>query len=110
MARGGSAYIVWNPAGLSQLLKSAGGPVGQDLIRRATAVANQARLNASRRPGPMVDTGRLRSSITYAVGNDSEGIYADVGTNVDYGLYLELGTSRMPPYPYLAPALEAART
>ena len=47
-----------------------------------------------------VDTGRLRNSITHAVdGND-----AYIGTNVDYGKFVELGTSKMAPRPYLTPA------
>lgn len=29
-----------------------------------------------------------------------------VGTNVEYGLYLETGTSKMPPYPWLGPAID----
>ena len=33
------------------------------------------------------------------------GVYV-VGTNVQYGLYLEFGTRRHPPYPWLRPAVE----
>ena len=51
---------------------------------------------------PRVDTGRLRASITHRLGED----YAEVGTNVEYGERLEFGTSRMPPHPFLGPALE----
>lgn len=36
----------------------------------------------------IVDTGNLRNSITYKVGEDS----MTVGTNVEYGIYNELGT------------------
>ena len=35
-----------------------------------------------------VDTGRLRNSITHATDDDS----AYIGTNVEYGVYVELGT------------------
>lgn len=38
-----------------------------------------------------VDTGRLRSSISHAVADDA----AYIGTNVEYGPYVEFGTSRM---------------
>ena len=38
----------------------------------------------------LVDTGRLRNSISYAV--DGESAY--IGTNVEYAPYVELGTSR----------------
>ena len=32
-----------------------------------------------------------------------------IGTNVYYGKYLEFGTSKMPPYPWLFPAVESNR-
>lgn len=51
-----------------------------------------------------VDTGALRSSI----GVTSRGaLSATVSPSVNYGIYVELGTSRMGPQPYLFPALEA---
>lgn len=60
------------------------------------------------RPGepPRVDTGRLRSSITHEVVSKLKGIVGRVGTNVKYGRYLELGTSKMLPRPWLIPALK----
>ena len=75
-------------------------------------------------PRPNVDTGRLRASITFATedehshgGSESQpSDYAThmtpskgdvyVGTNVEYAEYIEKGTSRMSPYPYLAPAVQ----
>lgn len=39
-----------------------------------------------------VDTGRLRNSMTHALEMDEKAVY--VGTNVEYGPYIELGTSR----------------
>lgn len=89
-------------AALRQLLASPTGPVGRDLARRATRVQNQAKALCP------VDTGRLRSSITYALGADGRGPFADVGTNVTYGIFVELGTFRMSAQPYLLPALRAA--
>lgn len=47
-----------------------------------------------------VDTGRLRNSITHTYDGDS----AYIGTNVEYGKYVELGTTRMKKRPFLAPA------
>jgi HK97 gp10 family phage protein len=76
------------------------------------------------RPGepPAIDTGTLRASImneveksgmnvTGKVGPDIEKIAAKapVGTNVEYGFYLELGTSKMEPRPFLRPALRRTR-
>lgn len=44
-----------------------------------------------------VDTGRLRASISHAV--DGDDVY--IGTNVEYGPYVELGTSKMAARPFL---------
>lgn len=49
-----------------------------------------------------VDTGRLRNSIT----GESDEKTAQVGTNVEYGPYVELGTSRMAERPFIKPAIE----
>ena len=49
-----------------------------------------------------VRTGRLRNSISHA--RDDASAY--VGTNVEYAAYVELGTSKMKPRPYLRPAAE----
>lgn len=59
------------------------------------------------RPGmpPHVDTGRLRASITHEVETRLLNIIGRVGTNVKYGRWLELGTSRMAARPWLRPAL-----
>lgn len=128
--------VVFNESSLTRLLGSPEGPVARDLLRRAINVENQAKINATGRPGPNVQTGRLRSSITHDLRRDSIGLVARVGTNVSYGAYVELGTTphrivarnrralfwrgaRHPvravnhpgtrPFPYLRPALVAAR-
>ena len=49
-----------------------------------------------------VDTGRLRNSITNAIDTEANAVY--IGTNVEYGPHVELGTSRRHPHPYLKPA------
>ena len=56
---------------------------------------------------PAVDTGTLRRSITYKVNeNEKVGRVGSTIKNPPYGLYLEYGTSRMKPRPWLRPALE----
>lgn len=49
-----------------------------------------------------VDTGRLRNSVTHALDMGEQAVY--IGTNVEYGPYVELGTSRSAAKPYLEPA------
>jgi HK97 gp10 family phage protein len=97
-----------NTAALNEMLRGPAGVVARDLARRAVRVESAAKDNASGRPGPNVITGRLRGSITWRLGADAEGLYADIGTNVEYAPYVEFGTSRAPAYPFLGPALEAA--
>lgn len=48
-----------------------------------------------------VDTGRLRNSISHASTEDT----AYVGTNVEYAVYVEMGTVNTKPQPYLRPAV-----
>lgn len=54
---------------------------------------------------PRVDTGRLRASITHRISSDSESVYGEIGTNVEYAAGLEFGTSRTWPHPFMTPAL-----
>lgn len=53
--------------------------------------------NAS--PKPIVDTGRLRNSITNQLSDDGKSVV--VGTNVEYAQYVELGARGRNPRPYL---------
>lgn len=58
------------------------------------------------KPGepPRKQHGRLRASVTYEV--DPDTLTARVGTNVEYGRHLELGTRRgLAPRPWLRRAL-----
>lgn len=49
-----------------------------------------------------VDTGRLRNSITHVTRPDDNAVY--IGTNVEYGQYVEYGTLRQKAQPFLRPA------
>lgn len=65
------------------------------------------RTHTASAPGdaPNTDTGRLSGSIKAIV----KGANGRVGTDVQYGLYLELGTQNMTERPWLWPALESNR-
>lgn len=107
--------VIYNEGALHELLAGPNGAVVRDLAQRAIRVESAAKQNASQRPpsvpgsGPAVRTGRLRSSISWRVDTDGFGAYADIGSAVEYARYVELGTDRMAPRPFLRPALEAAR-
>ena len=112
----GSAYMdrfEWNYATYEELLKI---NVMGDLVKRAILVQHMAVSIRGQEappssPGqpPAVRTGTLRRSIAWKPGLDGISPYVDVGSNVLYAPYVELGTSRMAPRPFLKPALEAAR-
>jgi len=119
--------IVWDQAALFAVLNSPNGFVAKDLLRRGVAVESAAKIFASGNGGgPHVQTGRLRASITHGLGEDGLGLYCDVGTNVEYAPYVELGhenTAHVYPrrgggfgyvsdrptkaFPFLRPALRA---
>ena len=54
---------------------------------------------------PMSDTGRLASSMQFEI----DGLTGYVFTPVEYGPYLEFGTSRMAARPFLLPSVEEQR-
>lgn len=97
-----TARLRLDQAALQTLLVSPSGPVGKDLLRRSLKVNRRAKQLCP------VDTGRLRSSISYALERDSKGLVGIVGTDVDYALPVELGTRFADPQPFLRPALSAA--
>lgn len=74
------------------------------IVNGLTAIGMTAEGHAKRKitDYPAVDTGRLRNSITFEVDKKEPAVY--IGTNVEYGPYVELGTSKMPPRPFLKPA------
>lgn len=96
--------VVLNASALNGLLRSSGGPAAIALERTALRVET-----AAKRFAP-VDTGRLRASITTVMGEDSDGLVAYVGSNVQYAIYQEYGTRFQSGTPFLRPALDAART
>lgn len=56
-----------------------------------------------------VKTGNNRRSIHSDVVDSGNLIAAKIGPSTDYGVYLEFGTRRMAPRPYMRPAFEGNR-
>ncbi len=74
--------------------------IEQALINSALIVERDAKIKVP------VDTGRLRSSLSHETENfGTDNPTVTVGTNVEYGPYVEFGTSRQSAKPYLYPAL-----
>lgn len=69
---------------------------------RTIMAAGAQRVVAAAQVKAPVDTGALKGSISA----DVDGLSFEVGPTVEHGLYQELGTSEMPPQPYLAPAFD----
>ena len=88
------ARVRWNNREAERLLNSSTGPVGRDLREKAARVQQEAKRLCPVSPNGSNGnpSGHLRSSISADVGRDGEGLYADVGTDVDYALPVELGT------------------
>lgn len=99
-----------------------------DALRDALTEAALICESAAKRKAP-VDTGQLRGSISHKVAVDDNGGYAEIGSNLQYAAYVELGTgiynssgrkggwvykdakgewhrtNGMKPHPYLKPAI-----
>jgi hypothetical protein len=104
-----SAQVTTYPGALNALLRSPGSNVAKELAKFGSKVESQAKQNASGRPGPNVDTGRLRSSIGWHISIE-EDVTLYVGFGAYYGKYLELGwttqNGTFVKYPFLGPAIE----
>lgn len=87
---------------LSVNLRTAGLRAGMQARVVVRKVA--ADIEASAKALAPVDTGNLKSSITTS--RNASGFAAEVGPTANYGIFLELGTSRMPPQPFMGPAAD----
>ena len=78
-----------------------------ELVRAATTKATLDTQTEARRRAP-VDTGYLRSSITVDLAQMGGDVVAgEVTAGANYAAYVENGTTRQSPQPFMRPALEA---
>ncbi len=79
---------------------------GQVVTRSRQGGGTYPHVAASEGQAPNTDTGALVASIAVEKSGDTE---YEIGTNLDYGEFLEMGTVKMRPRPWLIPALDANR-
>ncbi len=92
-------------SGLSRIREQVRSRVETAVAKVAHGIEEDARRRAP------VRTGFLRSSIEAIPADAAEpGVVEwEVGAAAPYGVFVELGTSKMPPRPFLIPAAEAGR-
>ena len=80
------------------------------MIRDATVKATLDTQRVARERAP-VDTGYLRSSIAVTVqpGSSAGALVGEVTAGADYAVWIENGTSRTRPQPFMRPAFEQSR-
>jgi hypothetical protein len=88
----GGMRVDLNSAAIRELLTSPAGPVAKELIRAAQVVTKGAKRRCPVSPAGSGDnrSGHLRSSIAWDL--TVSPLQADIGTDVDYGLFVEVGT------------------
>lgn len=85
---------------LRKLNKAVKSEIWGATIETARKITNQSKINLT--DNKSVVTGKLRKSMVFVLYPTS--MYADIGTNVFYGVYVEFGTRRSRAKPYLGPA------
>lgn len=88
---------------LDKLGKDAIKPVERGLEKSTKTMVGKAKLLTR------VDTGTLRSSIIDEQESSSEKVTSQFGTNIEYGIFNELGTSKMSAQPFITPAFESTK-
>lgn len=94
--------IIWDDHQLDAILTGPQGGVARDVIQRGIRVHNYAVGHCP------VDTGHLRSALTWEYELTGDGPSVKVGSNVEYHPFVELGTWKMRARPHLVPGLKMA--
>ena len=95
--------------GIVRILDEIGRDLERDIKTHFTGAGQPKAKRRASLPGepPAVQSGTLKGSITYEV--DKTKLLVRVGTNLEYGKHLELGTHKMAARPYIRPSFERKR-
>lgn len=77
-------------AALRRLLNGRNSGVARALARKAVATETAAKQIITAEG--LVNTGRYRSSISWRLGGDGAGLFAEIGSRVPYAGFIEFGT------------------
>lgn len=85
------------------------GHASREIMPKARGVMKKALdgISAGAKNRAPVDTGALKNSISTSTQGNRDFARGEVGPTVNYGAYVESGTSRMRAQPYLRPATDA---
>lgn len=89
-----------NTQAVDQALNAA---IGRALEAVGLQAEGYAKMDLDKDPR-RIDTGNLRNSITHTTNIQEQEVY--IGTNVEYAPYVEYGTVKMAPHPFLQNAVE----
>ncbi|MDD6484516.1 MAG: HK97 gp10 family phage protein [Clostridiales bacterium] len=84
------------------------GQIERGLAKGGEIVSDEAKARcpeSTEKTRPKGPHGELRASIA----SQAQGLHCEVGTNKEYGAYVEFGTYKMAAQPYLVPALHHKR-
>lgn len=84
------------------------GKVGPELIGMVRVLVQKSCADTKREAQAFapVDTGYLRSSISFETHATKSGAWGEVGPTANYGRFVEYGTSRMAPQAYMGPSFD----
>lgn len=84
------------------------GKASTEVVKRGSQLVRKTALDIERDAKNLVavDTGNLKGSITTT---RTGALSAEIGPTANYGGYVEYGTSRMRPQPYMGPATDRNR-
>ena len=84
------------------------GRLGRDALPLARVAVQKtaADIKADAQAFAPVDTGNLRSSITYETRELAGSVVGEIGPTAAYGVHVEFGTSVMAPHAFMGPAFD----